>query len=101
MAGEISFEEFRVDLAAMAGVIAQVKGEAWAIESAMADIKLQFAVVETAWRSPSASTFTELGQWFQNCQDEVAAVLGDMVTRLESAYTTYHDMEQAALNNVS
>ncbi|BCY11907.1 WXG100 family type VII secretion target [Actinoplanes sp. L3-i22] len=101
MADEISFEEFRVDLAEMAGVIGQVKGDAGAINAAMAEIKRQFTSVEAAWKSPSALTFAELSTWFQKCQDELSTVLGDMITRLDAAYNTYHDMEQAALNDVS
>lgn len=100
MAGEISFEEFRVDLAEMAGVISRVKAEASAMEGAMAEIKRQFASVETAWRSPAASTFADLSAWFDRCQTELSSVLADMTGRLDAAYTTYHDMEQTNLNNL-
>ena len=100
MADEISFQEFQVDLAAMATVIGQVKAEAVTIEAAMAEIKRQFAAAETAWRSPSGYTFAELGAWFDSCQSELSSVLGDMTTRLDAAYTTYHEMEVTVLGNL-
>ncbi|MEV6348671.1 WXG100 family type VII secretion target [Actinoplanes sp. NPDC051851] len=96
----MSFEEFRVDLAQMAGVIGRVKGEAAGIETAMAEIARQFTAVETAWISPSSLTFDDLAHWFTTTQDEVKSVLADMISRLNAAYETYQEMERAALENV-
>ncbi|WP_436531112.1 WXG100 family type VII secretion target [Actinoplanes sp. HUAS TT8] len=101
MADQMSFAEFRVALGELQAAIGSVSSEKSKIEAAMTAIGGAFTTVDGAWDGPASETFAELKTWFDQVSADLSGILGDMVTRLGTAYSNYHEIELENLGNVS
>ncbi|WFE27090.1 WXG100 family type VII secretion target [Solwaraspora sp. WMMD791] len=98
---EMTFAEFRVALGELQAAIGTVAAEKTRIDTALAAIGAQFAVIDAAWDGPASDSFMELKTWYDGVSTELSSVLGDMIDRMRTAESNYRAAETENQNNAS
>lgn len=97
---EMSFSEFRVELAQLREAIGAVGREAQLIDTYMSTIAIRFLQVKDVWTSPAELTFEDVQQWFTRVQEALRQLLEETVRRMQAAYDNYHATELRNVNNL-
>jgi len=97
---ELTWSEFKVDLAQLHQAIGTVGHEAGLIEDYMSRIAAHFSQVKEFWNTPTELSFEEVQQWFTRVQRDLLELLKETVRRLQAAYNNYHAAELANTNNL-
>lgn len=101
MAEELTHEEWLADLAALKDAIGLVQKEATSISANMASIDARMKEVGDYWASPSYGSFDSITSWFHRSQHDLEALLTDILHRMNTSYTNYHNAEKANHDNLS
>jgi uncharacterized protein YukE len=97
---DISWSEFRVDLAQLRAAIGSVGSESHELNGYMDQIAAEFSQVKDDWRAPEESSFEAVGQWFAEVQRDLHALLEETVRRMQTAYDNYEKAEVSNTKNV-
>ncbi len=100
MADQPTPEEWRADLQALKDAIAVVKREKSSISTNMSSIDTKMSTISTHWSSPSYHSYDAMKTWFQKGQHDLESMLSDIVKRMETSYTNYHNAETANVKNL-
>jgi WXG100 family type VII secretion target len=98
---DLTWSEFKADLAQMQAAMGSVKRESDHINDLMGQISKQFSAVKPAWTSPSEASFDDVQTWFTKVSGDLHALLEEIAKRLHQAYDNYHAAEQSNYNNLS
>jgi uncharacterized protein YukE len=98
---DMTWSEFKVDLAQLHGAIGSVSHESGLIGGYMSQISSQFASVKQEWVAPSEMSFEDVQQWFTRVQGDLHQLLDETVGRLKKAYDNYHAAELANTQNLA
>jgi uncharacterized protein YukE len=101
MAEEPTEKDWLADLAALKDAIGLVQKESTSISAHMASIDAKMKEVGDSWSSPSYGSFDHITAWFHRSQHDLEALLKDIVHRMNTSYTNYHDAEHANHDNLS
>jgi WXG100 family type VII secretion target len=99
MATSLTIGEFKVDLQQLEDAIGTVGAQADTINTRCAEIKEAMEDVPGDWSSPAEQTFTPVMQACSTQMDNLTQLLGEMVQRMQDAYQTYLNAEQANFQN--
>ncbi|MFF2852331.1 WXG100 family type VII secretion target [Streptomyces sp. NPDC058001] len=98
---EPSMDEWLADLAALKEAIGAVGRESSEITTGMASIATRMNDIGTSWSSPSYATFDDIKSWFLTCQRDLEALMEDILSRMNTTYSNYHNAEGTNYDNVS
>jgi uncharacterized protein YukE len=98
---DMTWSEFKVDLAQLHEAIGSVGHESGLIGGYMGQISSQFASVKQEWVAPSELSFEEVQEWFTRVQNDLHQLLDETVGRLKKAYDNYHAAELANTQNLA
>ncbi|MFJ6573533.1 WXG100 family type VII secretion target [Streptomyces sp. NPDC091292] len=98
---EPSMDEWLADLAALKEAIGAVGRESTEITTGMASIATRMNDIGTSWNSPSYATFDDIKSWFLTCQNDLEALMEDILRRMNTTYANYHDAEGTNYGNVT
>lgn len=98
---DLSWSEFKADLAQMQAAMGTVKRESDHINETMSAIAGEFADVRPAWNTPSEQSFDDVQQWFKKASADLHQLLEDISARLQQSYDNYYAAEQSNYNNVT
>jgi uncharacterized protein YukE len=98
---DMTWSEFKVDLAQLHEAIGSVGHESGLIGGYMSQIASQFASVKQEWVAPSEMSFEDVQQWFTRVQGDLHQLLDETVGRLKKAYDNYHAAELANTQNLT
>lgn len=93
--------EFRVDLAALEGVITTVRRERTVIADNLSNVRHEVRNIWKSWDSPASATFGDVGRWFDTSATNMLAVLDEIILRLETALANYRNAEQTNYGNLN
>jgi WXG100 family type VII secretion target len=97
----LTWSEFKADLAQMQAAMGTVKRESDHINELMTTIAGEFAGVRSAWTSPSELSFDDVQKWFTKASADLHGLLEEIASRLHQAYDNYHAAEQSNYNNLT
>ncbi|WP_043254172.1 WXG100 family type VII secretion target [Streptomyces sp. Tu6071] len=100
MAEEITFEEFKADLAELRDTLGYVRTSSQHVNELMDDIDTAMKSVGDDWHSPAFGTFDEITNWFHRCQEDLRKVLADIITKMQTSYDNYHAAEEKNERNL-
>lgn len=98
---EPSMDEWLANLAALKEAIDAVGRESVAITTDMASIAARMNDIGTSWSSPSYATFDDIKSWFQTSQHDLEALMEDILHRMNTTYSNYHNAEATNYANVT
>ncbi|MEW2519466.1 hypothetical protein [Actinacidiphila alni] len=101
MAEEPTLQEWLADLAALKDAIGVVKKEHTTISAHMASIDAKMKEVGDHWASPSHGSFESITAWYHRSQHDLEALLTDILHRMNTSYTNYHNAEHANHDNLT
>lgn len=96
----LTLGQFKVDLDQLESAIGTVHAQADIINANCQAITEVMNTVQGAWNSPAGQTFTVLAQACTEHMNGLSGLLGEMIQRMQSAYQTYLNAEQANFNNL-
>lgn len=97
--GSVSWNEFQVALGELRRSIGVVRGESAHISTLIGQVEKHFGAAHGYWRSPSATSFETMSDWFSRSSRELEALLQEMVHRMQVAYDNYASAERANTRN--
>lgn len=97
----MSGAQFRVALDQLHSAIGTVTAEKAKIDAAMGVIGSAFTTVDGAWDGPASDSFMALAGWFNTSSTALSTLLGDMISRLTTAYWMYHNAEVDNVSNAT
>ncbi|KOG87535.1 WXG100 family type VII secretion target [Streptomyces varsoviensis] len=100
MADQPTPEEWRADLQALKDAIQLVRRESKTISEHMSSIDTKMGKIGSHWSSPSYHSFDAIKKWFQKGQHDLESMLNDIINRMETSYTNYHNAENANVKNL-
>ncbi|MGW4734922.1 WXG100 family type VII secretion target [Streptomyces shenzhenensis] len=98
---EQSTQDWLANLAALKEAIGAVGREAAEITTGMASIAAKMNDIGTSWNSPSYATFDDIKSWFLTCQHDLEALMEDILRRMNTTYSNYHNAEGTNYSNVT
>ncbi|WP_326615432.1 hypothetical protein OG949_41650 (plasmid) [Streptomyces scopuliridis] len=98
---EPSTQDWLANLAALKEAIGAVGRESAAITTDMASIATKMNDIGTSWSSPSYATFDDIKSWFQTSQHDLEALMEDILRRMNTTYSNYHNAEGTNYDNVN
>lgn len=98
---ELTWSEFKVDLAQMRDAIGSVRRESDLIYGYMGQISAEFKGVKAAWVSPAELSFDDVQTWFTKASDDLHHLLEEMINRLQTSYDNYYATELANSQNLT
>ncbi|MCX4768732.1 hypothetical protein OG322_04720 [Streptomyces sp. NBC_01260] len=100
MAEEITFEEFKADLAELRETLGYVRRGSGRVTELMQEIDHAMKGVGEHWNTPAYGTFDEIESWFHKCQHDLERVLADIVVKMQTSYDNYHAAEEQNEKNL-
>ncbi|MER8059724.1 MULTISPECIES: WXG100 family type VII secretion target [unclassified Streptomyces] len=100
MAEEVTFEEFKADLAELRDTLGYVRTSSEHVNELMNHIDTAMKGVGADWKSPAFGTFDEITTWFHHCQNDLRNLLADIVIKMQTSYDNYHAIEQQNERNL-
>ncbi|RDD83930.1 hypothetical protein DVZ84_37970 [Streptomyces parvulus] len=94
-------DEWLANLEALKEAIGVVEREALEIETGMASIEGKMNEIAASWSSPAYGTFDEIKSWFHTCQRDLEALMLDIIDRMNTTYSNYHNAEGTNYNNIT
>lgn len=96
----LTISEFKVDLDQLQAAIGTVQAQADTIDSDCQAITGIMQDIPGAWNTPAGQTFTVLAQACTTQMNTLTGLLAEMIQRMQTAYQTYLDIEQANFGNL-
>ncbi|MCS0603529.1 hypothetical protein NX794_20260 [Streptomyces sp. LP11] len=100
MAEEITFEEFKADLAELRDTLGYVRTSSRHVNELMDGIDAAMKGVGADWNTPAYGTFDEVEAWFHRCQNDLRNILADIIVKMQTSYDNYHAAEEQNERNV-
>jgi uncharacterized protein YukE len=92
---------FKADLAQLSAAIGTVKGEAEEIKLAMFLVRGKMFGLADVWKGPAHVSFRPVQDRFIKVWAELADILDETVTRMQTSYDNYLRAEEANLHNLN
>ncbi|RMB80404.1 WXG100 family type VII secretion target [Streptomyces shenzhenensis] len=98
---EPTTQDWLANLAALKEAIGAVGRESTEITTGMASIAAKMNDIGPSWNSPSYATFDDVKSWFLACQQDLEALMEDILRRMNTTYSNYHNAEGTNYSNVT
>jgi uncharacterized protein YukE len=99
--GEDSGTEFGIALAKLHDAIGTVQDASNKISFSVEQIDVRMRNLSAYWHSPAFTSFDDVHTWFRHASTDLADLLTELVSRMQTSYDNYRNAEWTNTKNMT